>query len=186
MRSVAAEIGVQAASLYRYVKNRAELDDFLFDHLMADCSAKLVGKDWRAHVRSIANAWRARLVGKRDATRIAINQVSIGPNVLPLMEASLSALRKSGLNDRDLIEAYQTCVLFVHSFATSEASYKSLLARNDGSAPRFSPIKPEWIKPFPTLASLATQMARPVDFDRRFAFGLNVIIAGIEQQALRK
>ena len=81
MRAVAAELGVQAAALYRHIAGRDELNDLLFDHLMADCAPDIVGRDWREDLRSIAAAWRARLIGRRDATRIALSLVSVGPNV---------------------------------------------------------------------------------------------------------
>src|SRR5689334_14647586 len=74
MRSVAAELGVQAAALYRHVSGRAELVDLLFDHLMADCVPKVRGKDWREDLALVASAWRRRLVSRRDATRIALGQ----------------------------------------------------------------------------------------------------------------
>jgi AcrR family transcriptional regulator len=74
MRSIAEELGVKATALYRYVGNRRDLDDILFDHLMADCAPAVEGEDWRDDLRRIATAWRARLIGKRDATRIALEQ----------------------------------------------------------------------------------------------------------------
>src|SRR5579863_6258354 len=57
MRAIAAELGVQAAALYRHVAGREALDDLLFDHLMADCTPAVDGRDWREDVRSIAAAW---------------------------------------------------------------------------------------------------------------------------------
>jgi AcrR family transcriptional regulator len=134
MRSVAAELGVQAAALYRYVESRAELDDLLFDHLMADCVPQVGGRDWREDLVAVASAWRQRLLSRRDATRIAIGQVSIGPNIAPLMEATLDALRRSGLGDGDLLEAYNACGIFVHGFASAEASQRDLASKPVGSS----------------------------------------------------
>ncbi|MFI4973155.1 MAG: TetR/AcrR family transcriptional regulator [Caulobacterales bacterium] len=180
MRAIAAELGVRAAALYRYVQSREELDDILFDHLMAGCTPALQGKDWREDLRAIAQAWRERLVSRRDATRIALGQISIGPNLLPLMEATLGVLRGAGLGDEALVEAYRTLTLFVHSFASSEAAYRSLQARDGGV--RFSPAQPEWVAPYPLVSAVAERLSRPADFDKHFAFALDALIAGIERR----
>jgi AcrR family transcriptional regulator len=182
MRSVATELGVKATALYRYVASREELDDLLFDHLMADCAPAVDGEDWRDDMRRIAQAWRSRLVSKRDATRIALGQVSIGPNLLPLMEASFTALRRSGLTDRDVLEAYQTCTLFVHSYARAEATYKVVVSARESDASHTTAPRPEWAGPFPAVSAFAERMLAPPDFDYRFAFGVDALLAGIERR----
>jgi AcrR family transcriptional regulator len=180
MRSIAAELGVRAAALYRYVSGRDELDDLLFDHLMAGCATEVAGRDWREDLRTIANVWRSRLIERRDATRIALGLVSIGPNVAPLMEACLGALRRTGLEDDEVVRAYDAFMLFVHSFASSEASFRSLESR---SSLRHTPVRPEWASVYPTVMALVDKLAVAPDFDAQFDFGLDALIAGIERRA---
>jgi len=182
MRAVAAELRVQAAALYRHVASRAELDDLLFDHLMADCTPQLQGLDWRVDVAAIADAWRSRLLARRDATRIALGQVSVGPNLAPLMDAALDALGRSGLGDADIVEAYQAWVIFVHGFASAEASHRDLAARPQGEGLRIAPLRPEWAKAYPALWRLADAISAPAGFEAPFAFGLDALIAGIERR----
>ncbi len=184
MRAVGAELGVQAAALYRHIAGRDELDDLLFDHLMAGCAPTTAGHDWREDVRTLAAAWRARLIAKRDATRIALSLVSVGPNVAPLMEAMLDALRRSGLRDDDVVMAYDACLLFVHSFASSEAIDRRLAARPEGP-PRHTPMSAEWASAYPTIMALADRLFASPDFDAQFAFGLDALIAAIERRAGR-
>lgn len=179
MRAVAAELGVQAAALYRHVESRGELDDLLFDHLMADCAPKMAGKDWREDLMRVAGAWRQRLLSRRDATRIALGQVSIGPNIAPLMEVALEVLARSGLSDRDVVEAYQTYLVFVHGFASAEASHRELSSR-DGL--RIAPLRPEWTQAYPALTRLSEALSAAPDFEARFAIGLEALIAGIERR----
>jgi TetR/AcrR family tetracycline transcriptional repressor len=184
MRAVAAELGVQAAALYRHVESRAELDDRLFDHLMADCAPKLRGEDWREDLKAVAGAWRRRLLERRDVTRIKLGQISIGPNIAPLMDASLEALQRSGLSDADAVEIYQAYLIVVHGFASAEASYRDLASRPDGL--RIAPLRPEWAAAYPTLSRLADRISAPADFETRFAFGLEAFIAGIERRLATK
>jgi AcrR family transcriptional regulator len=182
MRAVAAELGVQAAALYRHVAGRDELDDLLFDHLMADCAPEVAGRDWREDLRTIAAAWRAHLIGKRDATRIPLSLVSVGPNVAPLMEALLRALRRSGLDDDDVAMAYDACLLFVHGLASSEAAFRGLASRPEGP-PRHAPMSPAWASAYPTIVALADRLFAVPDFDAQFAFGLDALVAAIERRA---
>jgi TetR/AcrR family transcriptional regulator, tetracycline repressor protein len=182
MRAIAAELGVQAAALYRHVAGRDELDDFLFDHLMADCAPDIAGRDWREDLRSIAAAWREHLIKRRDATRIALSLVSVGPNVAPLMEALLDTLRRSGLSDADVVMAHDALILFVHSFASSEAVFRALATRPQGP-PRHTPMSPEWASAYPAIVALADRLFASPDFDAQFAFGLDALIAAIDRRA---
>jgi TetR/AcrR family tetracycline transcriptional repressor len=181
MRAVAGVLGVQAAALYRHVESRAALDDLLFDHLMADCAPALGGGDWREDFTAVATAWRRRLLERRDVTRIALGEVSIGPNLAPLMDAGLRALTGAGLSDADAVEVYQACVILVHGFAAAEASYRDLVSRPE-SGLRVAPLRPEWGEAFPTLWRLSDAISAPADFDGRFAFALQALIAGIERR----
>jgi len=181
MRTVAAELRVQAAALYRHIQNRAELNDLLFDYLMADCAPHIRGIDWREDMRLIANAWRQRLVSRRDATRIALSQVSIGPNIAPLMDATFGALSRSGLSENDVVEAYHACLIFVHGFARAEASHRDLLSKLQGGI-RIAPPRPEWAEAYPNLSRFADALSAPLNFDAHFAFGLEALFAGIERR----
>ncbi len=183
MRSVAALLDVQAAALYRYVKSREELDDLLFDHLMEGCAPAVPGSDWREDLRKIANAWRTRLLERRDATRIAFLDVSIGPNVIPLMEACLNALRRSGMDDDDVVDAYDTFIFFVHSVASAEASYRGRPAGCRAKEHSYQLPKPDWAKAYPTVTALLNRLTVPPDFDAQFAFGFDALIAGVERRA---
>ena len=182
MRSLAAHLDVRAAALYRHVASRAELDDLLFDHLMADCLPPLEGgRNWRADVVAIARAWRARLLERRDVTRIAMGKVSIGPNIAPLMDASLATLVRAGLSDAEAVEIYQAVLVVVHGFASAEAGWRDLASRPvDGL--RIAPLPPVWAQAYPTLARLEPRISATPDFETRFTFALEALISGIERR----
>ena len=94
---------------------------------------------------------------------------------------ALTFLRRSGLNDDDLIEAYQISIRF--SCTASRAlkrPIRALQARPNGL--RHAPPAPERFEAYPIVSSVAERLTQPVDFDKRFAFGLNALIAGIERR----
>jgi AcrR family transcriptional regulator len=179
LRAVAAALGVRAPALYRHIAGRAELDDLLFDHLMIGCAPTASGDDWREDLVAVCGAWRRRLIEKRDATRIALAQVSIGPNIAPLLEAALAALSRSGLGEADVAEAYHACVTFVHGFASAEANLKRL---ESADAVRLALPQPDWTRSYPNLSRLAGRLAGPLDADASFRFGIESLIAGVERR----
>ena len=183
MRAVAAELGVQAAALYRYVASREELDDLVFDHLMAGCLPKVVGRDWREDLRQVVQAWRRRLLERRDATRIVLGHISVGPNIAPLIDAVLNALRRAGLDGAAAAQAYETLLLFVHGFASTEAVYRRLAPDPAAQGRRWPPLRPEWARSYPDLVALADRFSGPGDFEAIFAFGLEALIEAIARRA---
>ena len=183
MRSLAAELRVQAAALYRHVESRAELDDLLFDRLMADCAPRVRGAKWQDDLVSVANAWRQRLVSRRDATRIALSQITIGPNIAPLMEFALETLQRSGLDDIGIVDAFQALFAFVHGFASDEAGRR---AHAPNPAARNAPMPAEWTEIYPTLSRLEPVLSGPPDDEAYFTFGLEALIAGIQRRLARR
>ena len=59
MRTLAVELGVGAASLYRYVDRKDELIDLMVDAVMGDDLQFEVRGDWREDLRSFAHGLRA-------------------------------------------------------------------------------------------------------------------------------
>lgn len=59
MRAMAAELGVGAASLYRYVARKDELIDLMVDAVMGNDLQFEVRGDWREDLRSFAHGLRA-------------------------------------------------------------------------------------------------------------------------------
>src|ERR1700729_4532588 len=62
MRALAVELGVGAASLYRYVARKDELIDLMADAGMGDDLHFKIRGDWRADLRSVARGLRAMIL----------------------------------------------------------------------------------------------------------------------------
>jgi hypothetical protein len=97
------------------------------------------------------------------------------------MDATFGALSRSGLSENDVVEAYHACLIFVHGFASAEASHRDLLSKLQGGI-RIAPPRPEWAEAYPNLSRFADALSAPLNFDAHFAFGLEALFAGIERR----
>ena len=59
MRTLAVQLGVGAASLYRYIDRKDELIDLMVDAVMGDDLQFEIRGDWRKDLRSFARGLRA-------------------------------------------------------------------------------------------------------------------------------
>lgn len=171
MRGVAAELNVQAPALYWHVKNKQDLSLLLFDHLISDLDYGRPSGDWRADLRGMLDALRRRLVETRDITRLFPDDYSSGPRAIRPLEISLGMLREAGLSGADALQAYGVGLSFVVGWARFEATRRSQTAPAGAAPP------PEH---YPNIAwALADG---PVDVDAGFEFGLDLLLAGLEQR----
>src|SRR5215472_513793 len=79
MRRLAERLGVTAAALYWYVRDKHELLGLLADAISAEMPLPNPSGDWRAEIETLARG--ARRVAKihRDAARILVATLPTGP-----------------------------------------------------------------------------------------------------------
>src|SRR5580698_1911497 len=82
MRALAVELGVGAASLYRYVARKEELIDLMVDAVMGDDLQFEVRGDWRQDMRSIAHGLRAMTLRHPWMAILWAGPRNFGPNTV--------------------------------------------------------------------------------------------------------
>jgi TetR/AcrR family tetracycline transcriptional repressor len=184
MRAIADDLGVQAPALYWYVANKEMLELLLYDHLMSGFAVELTGSDWRDNVRQASRQLRQHMRGRRDITRIAPHDFALGPNSMAQLEGGLSILLAGGLSERDAAYAFNMIYNYVVTWVQGEA--EAAQRPDSFEPPRIAAeleaaggVDPER---YPSVAALAPHLAAD-DADGRFAFGLECMIAGLEQRA---
>jgi TetR/AcrR family transcriptional regulator, tetracycline repressor protein len=183
MRSLAAELGIQAASLYWHVADREELEDLLFDALLSDLGLVVAGRDWREDLSSLAHQLLAHLTGKRDAQRVIAGRFVLGPHLLRHLECILGVLRRGGLDGRDAAYALYALLTYVNGFV--------LFQRNALSHTRASGVERREVlgqlreqflalptDRYPHSVALAEALTAE-DPTGRFDFGLALLIDGL-------
>jgi AcrR family transcriptional regulator len=104
MRSVSAELGVGAMTIYRYVPGKKELLDLMVDRLsrVGDDAPDLAAAGWRAGLELVAESTWA--IYDRHPWLLEINQRRpvLGPDSLEGYDFVLSALEGHDLPDREV------------------------------------------------------------------------------------
>jgi TetR/AcrR family tetracycline transcriptional repressor len=123
MRRLAERLGVTAASLYWYVRDKSELLDLLADALSAEAPLDLdvSGLSWRAQLEAAGRAFRQLARAHRDAARILAGTTPSGPNRLRAIDRLLGVLRGAGFSPEDTADAAYIFNVYVIGFLLDEA-----------------------------------------------------------------
>ncbi len=184
MRRLAERLGIQAASLYRHVKDKDELLVLLADEMCGALPTVEPVGTWQEQLTAMAHHARRGLLAHRDGARVMAGTRPAGPRRLRQIEQVLRALRLSGLDDQDVARAGYVLNNFITEFAADEARYAAAAAalgvtrRKMFAAVRrqFQSLPPDQ---FPSLVALAGPLTDD-DPDALFALGLDVLLRGIE------
>lgn len=127
MRAVAAELDCTAAALYRHVKNREELVDFLRDEVLTERHEVGPTGDWRADLRAFA---LSMLQLHASHPWLATNDLptTLGPESLALTEAAVTLLDPHPARRGQKYSAIAVCFELVAGFARNGAAAQALSA----------------------------------------------------------
>jgi AcrR family transcriptional regulator len=118
MARVAAELGFTTMSLYRYVANKDELLQLMWNgSALGAETLVLEGDNWRARLRQWAVIQRDMIDQHPWITQMPMAAPPAAPNSLHFVERGLAAMDGSGLSDRDKMRI----VGLLSSYTLSEA-----------------------------------------------------------------
>lgn len=188
MRTLAVELGVGAASLYRYVESKDELLDLMADAVMgADMHVQVRG-DWQAHLRSYAQALR-RLIRLHPWMVVeGAGRTSLGPNTAAVFERVLRGLDGLGLEIDDMLTMVETVDAFTRGRALEEVADQEAVRRsgldNDAWMRQQEPYVRQLIESgrYPLLSRVIIDADAPHDpdrLDKAFRRGLGLVLHGL-------
>lgn len=125
MRKLAAELGVEAMSLYNHVANKGDLLDGMIDLVFAEIDPPLAGGDWKAELRKRAISTRAALLRHRWAVGEMEGRTSHGPSNLAVHEAVLGCLRAAGFSIPMTVSAMSVQDAYIYGFALQQTDTSS-------------------------------------------------------------
>ena len=197
MARVAAELHVTTMALYRYVANKEELLQLMWnagalgmEHLVIE------NGDWRDQLRSWAIAQRDTLDLHPWVTQMPMAAPPLGPNSLRFVERGLAAMDGTGLPDSEKIRV----IGLLSSFTLSEGrmaadamrAAKAAAAAATGSGADGAPGPPESFEmllrelvdeqTYPRLHRLAwePQPENPQSEREQFLAGVDTILDGVQ------
>jgi AcrR family transcriptional regulator len=193
MARVAKELGFTTMSLYRYVANKDELLQLMWN-ASAQGAEDLVleGDGWRERLRGWALVQREMLDRHAWITEMPMATPPLAPNSLSFVERGLEAFDDTGLADADKLRV----IGLISSYTLSESRMAHEAARAAAAASADAPVT--WTfesllrelvdeEGYPRLHRIATESAgasgsptdRTADERAEFLFGLETILDGV-------
>ena len=181
MRKLGQELGVDAMSLYHHVQNKDEILDGIVDVVVAEIDVTTTGTDWRVTMRQLVMAARVVMLRHPWAPRVIESRTDPGPATMRYMESVLAILRGGGFS-LDLAH-HAMHVLGSRVLGFNQDLYDDSDAGRD--SPEMAALVRQMEDRYPYIAELALAVSHEgglggCDDDVEFAFGLDLILDGLE------
>jgi AcrR family transcriptional regulator len=182
MRKLAAELGIEAMSLYYHVKSKDDILDGMLDVVYSEFSTPRAGDAWRAAMRARAESTRSVLA--RHPWAISIKaRTSPGPATLGHLDSVIGCLTAAGFSMPMTGHAMSILDSYVQGFAQQEVSLPLDPSGDIGAATEEIMAQQEAMADaFPNLAAMAMSLILQPGYayGNEFEFGLELILDGLE------
>jgi AcrR family transcriptional regulator len=182
MRKLAQQLGVEAMSLYRHVRNKGDIVDGMVDLVFAEIGQPPGGVDWKTAMRQRAISAREVLARHPWAIALMESRRTPGPATLQHRDAVLGCLRDAGFSIALAAHAYSVLDSYIYGFALEQASLPFHTSEEAVEvADRIRQDRP--VDAYPHLMEMATKhVLQPgYDYADEFDFGLDLILDGLER-----
>jgi AcrR family transcriptional regulator len=188
MRALADELGVGAASLYRYVARKDELIELMVDAMMGHDLQFEIRGDWREDLRSLAHGMRAMILRHPWMAVLSAGLRSFGPNTAQCYERVLGAIDGLGLDIDEMLVMLETLDAFVRGRVFEELSEQEAVRRSGLDREQWMKTQAPYIESlidsgrYPLLARIVLDARAPHDPDRLehgFDLGLEHVLDGL-------
>lgn len=179
MRRLGAELGVQAMSLYNHVANKRDLLDGVAGRLLARMEIPSTDEaSWEEGLRQVCRSYRRLAHDHPGLFPLVLARPLASPEVLPPLEATLTFLRKAGLDAQGALDVFNASASFVGGFALGEINERAghLFAAKPDERGEW-PAAQTLDERYPVTVEVL-RLATP-DRDRAFELGLDLLIGGI-------
>jgi AcrR family transcriptional regulator len=178
MRTLAQRLGSGTATLYRHFDNRAALVAHVVDRMFGVVELngeELLAMGWQQALRTVAHTMFDALARHRNAARLMVEQIPLGPHAMALREHCVAVLLDGGFPPRVAAYAYATLARYVLGFAVQVNGHGGARQPDETqSAAVFQGLDPDL---FPATVAVAGVM--PVPIADEFAFGLDLLLSGL-------
>ncbi len=182
MRKLAAELGIEAMSLYYHVKSKDDIFDGMLDVVYSEFATPRAGDEWRTAMRE--RALSMRIVFARHPWAISIKaRTSPGHATLGHLDSVIGGLTTAGFSMPMIGHAMSILDSYVQGFAQQEATLPLDAAGDISAATEDIMAQQEAMaEAFPNLAAMAaTLILQPgYAYGNEFEFGLEMILNGLE------
>ena len=180
MRRLAQELGVEAMSLYTHVRSKDDLLDGMADAVVARVSPPVRPGGWLMTLRAMVLAARRELLRHPWSARVIETRAAPGPATIAYMDRIARILREGGFS-ADLAH-HALHVLGSRVMEFSQDLFDDKADVDPGEAAAFAE---RLAGRYPNIAAIALAASHEgglggCDDDIEFAFGLDLILEGLE------
>lgn len=188
MRSLGKRLDAGATSLYRHVANKDELIELVVDEVYAEVEVPDPSDEWREDVSAAAGSLR-HMVLRHPWVAGVLGQVGLaylGPNLARASERMLGLLTAAGFEPGEADQAINTVIAYVIGTVTSETAWLSMVARSGKTEQELIESLQE-VQEHLTQTPAAREHNDAARYrDDSFAFGLDVVLDGLDARLRRK
>ena len=186
MQRVGEQVGAEAMSLYRHVRNKDDLLDGIVDLVFAEIELPPDAADWKVAMRGRAISARAALARHPWSIGLMESRSQPGPANMGHHDAVLGVLFAAGFSGLDATHAYNLLDSFIYGFALQERGMpfgnREELADLGASMFQDTPAGE-----YANLQQVAGELiASGFDYADEFEFGLDLILDAIERQLVER
>ncbi len=185
MRRLGTELGVEAMSLYTHVRSKDNLLDGMADAVVARIPLGRRGQGWHDQLRSMVLAARTVMLRHPWAARVIERREQPGMATVRYMDGVAATLLEGGF-DVDL--AHHA----MHVLGSRVLGFGQDLFDEGAEDPQAAAAIARELAPhFPSVAAIALAASHEgglggCDDDVEFAFGLDIILDGLERERARR
>jgi AcrR family transcriptional regulator len=183
MRKLGQELGVDAMAIYRHVQGKDDLLDGVAELVVGKIERPIGADDWKAALRELAMAARRVMLRHPWARRVLEERGTSGPASLAHIEAVLATLLAAGFSME--IAHHALHILDSRIFGFNQALFED--AGPADPPPEVLAAMTRALAAYPRISELAQAASHEgvlgrCDDDVEFAFGLDLILDGLERQ----
>jgi AcrR family transcriptional regulator len=188
MRALAVQLGVGAASLYRYVARKDELIELMVDAVMGHDLQFEISGDWRRDLRSFAHGLRAMILRHPWMAVPSAGLRNFGPSTAQVYEQVLGTIDGLGLEIDEMLVMVETLDAFVRGRVFEELSEQEAVRRSGLDREQWMQTQFPYIQSlidsgrYPLLTRVVFDAETPHDPDRLkhgFDMGLERVLDGL-------
>jgi AcrR family transcriptional regulator len=183
MRKLGQTLGVEAMSLYNHAANKDEILDGIVDLVIAEIEVVPPETGWQAQLRAQILAARRVLLRHPWAARVLESRSDAGPAAMAYLETIVGILRGAGFSLDTTHHAMHALGSRVFGF---EQELFDEMGESGPSPEEAAVLSGEMAERFPYITELAMAVSHEgglggCDDDVEFAFGLDLILDGLER-----
>ncbi len=178
MRSVGAELGVEAMSLYNHVANKDALLDAVAEQVVAEVRRPEDGTPWQDALRVVYRDLRAAVLAHPHAAPLIATRPLVSQAALVPIDATLAALRRGGLGPAEAVSAFWLLTSYAIGALMSEVAYTAERRSVSIGPSGLSRDLGDELTVLAALAPLIEGADYAVEYERGFEVLLAAIVAG--------